>query len=104
MGNDWGEVVVTGLVGLLAGFVIGAAVVRNQSNRDDTAEEIMQSENTPRIIRTWRRSRKNDLFVQNPENPKTFISLGSYLDSKYGTDNPYDRQMEEARIKKAARW
>lgn len=59
------------------------------------------SEDGTKIIRTYENAQLDHIFVEDPKNPDNYITLNKHLDSY---PQKYDREIEEAKIKKLVGW
>ncbi len=89
-------------VGIVAGICIGAAV---RGNKDDVLEHFSREGDAPAIIRAHRSHAKDAIYVVPSVGSfaltNQYISLDTYLDT---IENPYDRTIAEAKIKKRVNW
>lgn len=94
------------LGGLLLGLVIGIVTTIPwaswvPSQKDDIAR-IIKQENQPNVIRTHESRGPDHIYVQDLENPNDpYRSFKQHLNSIEGE---YNKDMEDARIRKQVGW
>ena len=85
------------IIGLSTGFVISVIMGTDPKNK----AKIFSEPNEPKVLRVNNYFERDDLFVEDTNDPDSYRSLPKHLES---IPNKYDRQIEESRIKKLVDW
>jgi hypothetical protein len=91
--------IISGLVGVGVGLMAGIVIGKKSIALYDNARTF--SYNGSQIIRTYEKQRKDNIFVQDPNDPNNHFSLQKHLRS---ISNKYDKKIEESEIKKLVDW
>lgn len=83
------------IIGMLAIFVIA------KGGTDIEKIEVFQREDKPTVIRVYRSSAMDLIFIQDPEVKDRYISQEEYLE---GIPDEVERRIMEIKIKEIAGW
>jgi hypothetical protein len=98
---DRGDVITSGLTGLIVGVLVTALINDNVYQYVSTTAEIFPQENGPQLMRICHADELDNIGVQDPENPNRYRSLGDHLDTYKSRAS---RDAERARIYGAVNW
>lgn len=90
------------LYGTLLGFSLTTGLFLIFPQKSSDVISLFRREDKPAVIRHYRDSARDGVYVQDSVNTNKFVTLENYLDVNY--TNKYGRAIEEAEIRKLINW